>query len=126
MPELGALVWGGQRAAEREGVITLYTAATPNGWKASVTLDGRLGEAEWLAGEFSIADIANWCWARTHPWSGVSMDGLDHLARWMAAMEARPACRRGVLVPSDMEVLTRGDSDQAEALVGSARAMVQR
>ncbi len=89
-------------------------------------LDGRLGEAEWLAGEFSIADIANWCWARTHSWSGVSTDGLDHLARWMAAMEARPACQRGVLVPSDMELLTRGNSGQAEALVGSARAMVQR
>ena len=89
-------------------------------------LDGRLAEAEWLAGEFSIADIASWCWARTHPWSGVSIDGLDHLARWLAAMEARPACRRGVLVPSDMEVLTRGDPDQADALIGSARAMVQR
>ncbi len=89
-------------------------------------LDGRLAETEWLAGEFSIADIANWCWARTHPWSGVSIEGLDHLARWMAAMEARPACRRGVLVPTDMEMLVRGDSDQADALVGSARAMVQR
>ena len=31
---------------------------------------------EWLAGEYSIADIANWCWVRTHNWSGVSTDGL--------------------------------------------------
>ena len=90
-------------------------------------LDGRLGEAEWLAGEFSVADIANWCWGRPHRGAGVSLDGLDHLARWLAAMEARPACRRGVLVPADMEVLVRGDSDQgAEALVGTARTMVQR
>lgn len=89
-------------------------------------LDGRLAEAEWLAEGFSVADIANWCWARTHPWSGVSIDGLDHLARWMAAMEARPACQRGVRVPTVMEMLTRGGSDQADALVGTARAMVQR
>ena len=27
---------------------------------------------EWLAGDYSIADIANWCWVRTHNWSGVS------------------------------------------------------
>ena len=89
-------------------------------------LDGRLAEAEWLAGKFSIADIANWCWPRTHPWSGVSIGGLDRLARWIAAMEARPACQRGVRVPTDMEMLVHGDSDQADALIGSARAMVQR
>ncbi|HAH11563.1 MAG TPA: glutathione S-transferase, partial [Alphaproteobacteria bacterium] len=27
-------------------------------------LDRRLGEAEWMAGDYSIADIANWCWVR--------------------------------------------------------------
>lgn len=89
-------------------------------------LNGRLGEVEWLAAEFSIADLANWCWVRTHPWSGVSIEGLDHLARWLAALEARPACQRGVRVPTDMEMLTRGTEDDAQALVGSARAMVQR
>jgi GSH-dependent disulfide-bond oxidoreductase len=89
-------------------------------------LNGRLGEVEWLAAEFSIADLANWCWVRTHPWSGVSIEGLDHLARWLAALEARPACQRGVRVPTDMEMLTRGTKDDAQALVGSARAMVQR
>ncbi len=89
-------------------------------------LNGRLGEVEWLAAEFSIADLANWCWVRTHPWSGVSIEGLDHLARWLAALEARPACQRGVRVPTDMEMLTKGTPDDAEKLVGSARAMVQR
>jgi GST-like protein len=35
-------------------------------------LDTQLSKNEWLAGEYSIADIANWCWVRTHNWSGVS------------------------------------------------------
>ena len=34
-------------------------------------LDRRLGESEWLGDDFSIADIANWCWVRTYKWSGV-------------------------------------------------------
>ncbi len=38
-------------------------------------LDMRLAESEWLGDEYSIADIANWCWVRTHSWSGVSLDG---------------------------------------------------
>lgn len=63
-------------------------------------LDRRLADREWIAGDYSIADIATWPWARTHDWSGVSVDGLDHLQRWMAAMAARPACQRGLLVPA--------------------------
>ncbi|MBC8067727.1 MAG: glutathione S-transferase N-terminal domain-containing protein, partial [Deltaproteobacteria bacterium] len=54
-------------------------------------LERRLGEVEYLAGEYSIADIANWCWVSTHDWSGVSVDGLPALQRWLAAIAARPA-----------------------------------
>ena len=46
-------------------------------------LDGHLAEHEYLTDEYSIADIANWCWAKTHLWSGVEVDGLEHLQRWM-------------------------------------------
>ncbi len=62
-------------------------------------LDGRLQDNEWLTPDFSIADIANWCWVRLYPWSGVSIDGLEHLQRWLKAMEERPACQRGIEVP---------------------------
>ena len=59
-------------------------------------LNSRLADHEYLAGDYSIADIANWCWVRTHPWSGVKMDGLDHLQRWIdkIAERARGANRR--------------------------------
>src|SRR5215469_18557522 len=46
-------------------------------------LNGQLADHEYLAGDYSIADMANWCWVRTHPWSGVSVEGLDHLQRWI-------------------------------------------
>lgn len=62
-------------------------------------LDARLAEAEWLADEFSIADIANWSWLRSHKWARVPTEGLVQLERWMAAMADRPACQRGANIP---------------------------
>ena len=62
-------------------------------------LDRRLGEAEYLAGDYSIADIATWPWVSLHDWAGVSVDGLDHLKRWIDAVGARPAVQRGRAVP---------------------------
>ena len=88
-------------------------------------LDRRLAEHEWLAGDYSIADIAHWCWVRTHRWSGVNIEGLDHLKRWMDAMKARPACRRGVEVPVKVESVLKDDA-AAQAFVDRARASVQR
>jgi len=66
-------------------------------------LETRLGQGPWLAGDYSIADIATWPWVRMHDWSGISVDGLPHLQTWMAAMADRPACQRGILVPPPRE-----------------------
>ena len=62
-------------------------------------LNTRLAQVEYLAGDYSIADIATYPWVRIHDWAGVSVDGLPHLQRWMAAIAARPAVQRGLLVP---------------------------
>src|SRR5262249_33454023 len=78
-------------------------------------LNGHPGEHEWLAGEYSIADIANWSWVRTYKWSGVSIEGLDHLQRWLDAMRARPACQKGVEVPFKMSLGEDDDQKGAEA-----------
>ncbi|MBU6280948.1 glutathione S-transferase N-terminal domain-containing protein [bacterium] len=87
-------------------------------------LDGRLGESEWLAADYSIADIATWPWVRTYKWSGVNVDGLENLQRWMRAMSARPACRRGVDVPVKMPSLD--DEGKAEQFAKGAQTIVQR
>ncbi len=63
-------------------------------------LDQRLGDREHLAGDYSIADIATWPWVRIHAWAGVETDDMPNLNRWLETMAARPACIRGVQVPS--------------------------
>ncbi len=63
-------------------------------------LDRRLADHEYLAGEYSIADIATWPWVRIHAWAGVEVDDLPHLQRWIEALAQRPACIKGVSVPS--------------------------
>jgi len=80
-------------------------------------LDGRLAEHEFLAGDYSIADIANFCWARTHAWSGLDVTGLDHLARWLAQLEARPAVQRGLAVPKKPETAAAVESTGRSILV---------
>jgi glutathione S-transferase len=87
-------------------------------------LDGHLAGNECLAGDFSIADIASWCWVRTYKWSGVSIEGLDHLTRWRKAIEARPACRRGLEVPSALP--GTDDTDAAAEFARKAGNIVQR
>jgi GSH-dependent disulfide-bond oxidoreductase len=61
--------------------------------------DRRLAGQEFLAGDYSIADMATWPWIISHDWSGVSVDGLTHLQRWLAQVGERPAVRRGMDVP---------------------------
>jgi GST-like protein len=63
-------------------------------------LDERLADREYLAGDYSIADIATWPWVRIHAWAGVETEGMSNLRRWLETMAARPACVRGVQVPS--------------------------
>jgi glutathione S-transferase len=63
-------------------------------------LDTRLADNEYLAGDYSIADIANFAWARTASWSGVESRDLEHLSRWIEAIKVRPAVQRGLDVPA--------------------------
>jgi glutathione S-transferase/GST-like protein len=87
-------------------------------------LDGRLRDHEFLAGDYSIADIANWAWVRTHSWSGVDLDGLPHLQRWLAQVGARPAVQRGILLPPSR--IDRNASDeQTEQFAAEARKMLE-
>ncbi len=88
-------------------------------------LDRRLGESEWLADTYSIADIANWAWVRTYKWSGVSIDGLDNLQRWNDAMHTRPACLKGIEIPVKLPSLDK-DSDASKAFVKGAQTMLQK
>ena len=85
-------------------------------------LDGRLADHEYLAGDYSIADIANWSWVFGYKWTGVSIDGLKHLRRWLDAIGERPAVRRGkdVPEPTDIEAMIR----KADETVSTVRGIL--
>ena len=88
-------------------------------------LDRRLGEAEYLAGDYTIADIATFPWVRRHGWAGVSLDGLDHLQRWYEAVSARPAVKRGLAVPKGADHRL-DDPASADSKISGIRNIVGR
>jgi glutathione S-transferase len=65
-------------------------------------MDGRLAEHEYLAGEYSIADMACWPWIMQHDWAGVDLADFPHLSRWQQTVGTRPAVQRGAAVPTPM------------------------
>ena len=88
-------------------------------------LDGHLADHEYLAGDYSIADIANWAWVRTYRWSGVEVDDLPHLKRWIGAIRARPAVQRGIeRPPSSIDSRSQSD-EEARRFSEDARKMVE-
>ena len=88
-------------------------------------LDGQLKDHEYLAGDYSIADIANWAWVRTHRWSGVELDDLPHLKRWRDQLRARPAVQRGIEQPAAKVDLSRDGDAAAQRFAEEARRLVE-
>ncbi len=63
-------------------------------------LERQLENNTYVAGEeYSIADIALHSWVAGHEWSGVSIDGLPALKRWLDLVGGRPAVVKGRAVP---------------------------
>jgi GSH-dependent disulfide-bond oxidoreductase len=63
-------------------------------------LEKRLGEADYLAGEYSIADIASYPWVARHEWHQIELADFPNVKRWYDAIGARPAVQKGMQVPS--------------------------
>ncbi|MDG1582005.1 glutathione S-transferase N-terminal domain-containing protein [Pseudomonas sp. GOM6] len=98
-----------------QGAIDRYQHETRRLYEV---LDRRLSEAEYLAGDYSIADIATFPWVRVHDWAGVSVEGLEHLQRWLSTIGERPAVQRGLQVPRR--------PDDESSLVKTAQSMLTR
>jgi GST-like protein len=64
-------------------------------------LDKRLGQAEYLAGEYSLADMAVYPWLRPYKWQGQDIAAWPNLQRWYSAVRERPAVQRGLAVLSE-------------------------
>jgi GST-like protein len=61
-------------------------------------LDTQLAKTEYLAGDYSIADMAVYPWLRPYKWQGQDIAVWPHLQRWYTAVRARPAVQRGLAV----------------------------
>lgn len=88
-------------------------------------LDARLAAGAYLAGEYSIADIAHFCWVRTASWSGVELAPFPNLMRWKQAIAARPAVERGLNIPETSPVKYKdGDSSDNRAFIERTRKLM--
>jgi GST-like protein len=80
-------------------------------------LERQLSTNEYVAGkDYSIADIAHWAWVHGYEWSGVTLEGLPHLERWIKLIGERPAVKRGRAVPPPGDI---GDKDETTLDTGS-------
>jgi GST-like protein len=87
-------------------------------------LDKHLEHNQWLADDYSIADIATWCWTRTARWSGVDPEPFEHMTRWHRAIAERPAAQRGIAVPEDVSKRMQEDKE-GKAFAANARTIVE-
>jgi glutathione S-transferase len=76
-------------------------------------LDQELAKRPYLAGDYSIADIATWPWVRLHGWAGVEIGDLPHLQRWLDEMGERSAVAKGFAVPARQEQVKEEDIQKA-------------
>jgi glutathione S-transferase len=89
-------------------------------------IDKHLEKNQYLAEEFSIADIANWSWIRIHKWSGVEIEDLPHLKRWMNKMSLRPSCIKGIEVPRALELPENENSEKIKEFEKNAKKILQK
>ena len=62
-------------------------------------LEQTLGKRDYLAGEYSIADIATYPWVGRHDGHNVKLEEFPNVKRWFDVISQRPAVKRGMAVP---------------------------
>ena len=70
-------------------------------------LDRRLGDVEYVAGDYSIADMAIFPWCARFEWQQVNLSEYKNVARWYNTIADRPAVQRGYKVPDDTQEIPR-------------------
>jgi GSH-dependent disulfide-bond oxidoreductase len=95
--------WLGRAQEEGNGklpnVSTYFTVYQDEVRRLYRLMDRRLADAEYLAGDYSIADIAAYPWVFRYPQQGISLESTPNLARWAGAVAQRPAVKRGMQIP---------------------------
>ncbi|MFD1327663.1 glutathione S-transferase N-terminal domain-containing protein [Mycoplana ramosa] len=78
-------------------------------------MNRRLAENEYLAGDYSIADMACIGWVRPYENQGQKLEDFPHLKRWFEAVLARPAVQRGIEVGKEERARQASLADDKEA-----------
>jgi GSH-dependent disulfide-bond oxidoreductase len=76
-------------------------------------LNKRLADREFIAGEYSIADMASYPWIVPHKRQGQNLDDFPHLKRWFEAIRARPATERAYALSEKYNPNPQPISDEA-------------
>jgi GST-like protein len=82
-------------------------------------INKRVGDVPYLAGEYSIADIATYPWLKLHKLQGQNLEDFPNLKRWYGAIEARPAVQKGMAVMADGPALQPSDKETFSVLFGA-------
>ncbi|MCZ6863632.1 MAG: glutathione S-transferase N-terminal domain-containing protein [Alphaproteobacteria bacterium] len=82
-------------------------------------VDRRLGEVEYVAGAYSIADMAIYPWMRLYERYGIDIETIPNFKRWFDAISERPAVQRGVKILEDRRRNLGEDSKARELLFGA-------
>jgi len=61
-------------------------------------MDKQLAKHDYIAGAYSIADIACWPWVFRYDWQGQDLNDFPHVKRWFEAVSTRPAVKKGAAV----------------------------
>jgi GST-like protein len=88
-------------------------------------LDRRLADREFIAGAYSIADMACWPWIVPHTRQGQSFDEFKNVGRWFETIRARPAVQRGFAAGEALRT-TAPDAQAAAVLFGQTAASTAR
>lgn len=84
-------------------------------------MDRRLADHEYLAGTYSIADMATWPWVRVRWLHKIDLNEFPNVARWYEAISQRPAVQRGIAVLDRREKIGNPDDKAREALFGRSQ-----
>ncbi len=88
-------------------------------------LDNRLADRDFLAGDYSIADMAAWPWVRPYKRYGQTLDDFPNVRRWHDAIKSRPAARKGVEVGQELRQ-DGFDKDARKVLFGQTAESLRK
>ena len=103
------------------GKATFYVCYTNEAGRLYGVLDKRLGEADYMAGDYSIADMATYPWTRSIDRQGVDPTDYPNVVRWQKRLEGRPAVARGCAVLSDRQRSADMTDEERNILFGTAQ-----